>query len=483
MWIDEIVDKVISRNKKNIVLTTSISPTGPLHIGKLRDISMVYFVKKELEQRGYKLTSKLYWDDFDDFHKGANMDEFSKQIGIPLYKVKMANGNNYSQLYKNIFLQELSSLGIYFDKLVDQSELYTKGQYDYYLKKILKEENDFVEIYNTFKSSQIQTLETRTYCPRCFRLTNKSSVHNECYCEHCARAFRRCEGITKLPFNIEWAARWANDESDFEPIGRDHAVPNGVYEQSKEISKRIFNNLPPEVYTYEFVGISRQRKLSVSSGDASNYSISALLSYLPRELILWNFYKLNPKRYMEIDLENKFDYLKLFKEYFNMGNQESKKSKEKRVFERFENVVNSTLRKEKKGEISELFNFLEFSYKGKPNGERIDLLFDGKIQNKELIKLFSNWIETHKKYTYLQSDFKSKREGEFVKSVANVLKENLLTEDLKFHLQNIEEYVNHLDKEDIRAVKIIFFGTYKVPSLHKMLFIFEEEILKELAEI
>ena len=59
----------------------------------------------------------------------------------------------------------------------------------------------------------------------------------------------------KLAWKVDWPMRWAYEQVDFEPGGKDHAAPNGSYDTSRVIAKKIFGIDAPVFQGYEFIGI------------------------------------------------------------------------------------------------------------------------------------------------------------------------------------------------------------------------------------
>ncbi|DAC14913.1 MAG TPA: lysine--tRNA ligase, partial [Candidatus Poseidoniales archaeon] len=75
---------------------------------------------------------------------------------------------------------------------------------------------------------------------------------------------RKAEG--KLPWRIDWPARWGWIGITCEPFGKDHGTAGGSYSTGREISK-LFGDEPPMPLTYEWISLRGQGAMSSSTGN------------------------------------------------------------------------------------------------------------------------------------------------------------------------------------------------------------------------
>lgn len=74
-WIEQTADKIeefVRYNKgasPQIICASGISPSGPIHLGNLREIITVHLVTEELRRRGQDAEHIHSWDDFDRLRK------------------------------------------------------------------------------------------------------------------------------------------------------------------------------------------------------------------------------------------------------------------------------------------------------------------------------------------------------------------------------------------------------------------------------
>src|SRR5674536_386075 len=62
-------------------------------------------------------------------------------------------------------------------------------------------------------------------------------------------------GRAKLPWNLEWAAKWGLLGVTIEGCGKDLATAGGSRDRSDAISREVFEVEPPRNVTYEFLNI------------------------------------------------------------------------------------------------------------------------------------------------------------------------------------------------------------------------------------
>src|SRR5258708_34163731 len=92
-WVRRAADALISHARRHhentIVCASGISPSGPIHLGNLREVMTAHFVSEEVKSRGYDAVHLHSWDDYDRLRKVvAGLDEgLAEHIGRPLAAV------------------------------------------------------------------------------------------------------------------------------------------------------------------------------------------------------------------------------------------------------------------------------------------------------------------------------------------------------------------------------------------------------------
>ena len=71
-WVSRLADEVIAEAKQRgikVVCASGISPSGPIHLGNLREVMTPHLVADEIRRRGIECEHIISWDDYDRFRK------------------------------------------------------------------------------------------------------------------------------------------------------------------------------------------------------------------------------------------------------------------------------------------------------------------------------------------------------------------------------------------------------------------------------
>jgi lysyl-tRNA synthetase class 1 len=321
-WADTIAERIIRQQTGNpsLTLASGISPSGPVHVGNLRDIVTIWFAAKALQDRNVAVRLIHSWDDFDRFRKvPENVPKsFIEFIGKPLSKVPDPNDRypSYAARYEAEFESSILELGIT-PSFLRQTELYESGIYSEAIHQAVQARGAIYDILLGFKT-QAESAEAREaffpltiYCDGCGKDTTRiigwgpSETEISYACEGCKHHqdldIKKARNI-KLPWKVDWAMRWRHEGVVFEPGGKDHATAGGSFEVSSEIARKIFHYDPPLFQPYEFIGLKGVTgKMSGSSGLLLTPK-DALAVYQP-ELLLWVFAKTPPNRAFDLILD------------------------------------------------------------------------------------------------------------------------------------------------------------------------------------
>lgn len=141
-WVSRLADEVIAEagqrdTGKPIVVASGLSPSGPIHLGNMREVMMPHFVADEIRRRGIACEHIISWDDFDRFRKvpfgvdGVDQDTWAQYIGMPLTSVPAPAGSrypNWAEHFKAPMAAALDRLGVPY-RGISQTEMYTSGAY------------------------------------------------------------------------------------------------------------------------------------------------------------------------------------------------------------------------------------------------------------------------------------------------------------------------------------------------------------------
>ncbi len=130
---DEAIERAQRRpGGEKVVCASGISPSGPIHLGNLREILVPHLVAEEIRSRGVPCEHILSWDDYDRLRKvpaGVPAD-FAEHVGRPLTAVPDPWGEfpSWAERFKAPFRDALRRLGIEVRE-ISQTEMYRSGAY------------------------------------------------------------------------------------------------------------------------------------------------------------------------------------------------------------------------------------------------------------------------------------------------------------------------------------------------------------------
>ena len=320
-WPARIADRLEAAHPSGVITVASgISPSGPIHMGNLREVMTGAFVAQELRRRGREVRHILSWDDYDRFRKvpaGVQgvTEEWATYIGMPLSEVPAPEGSSFAtwaEHFKAPFRSALAQLQVTALEEISQSEAYKAGRYYEQIVLAINSRRDLAEILVKYQIKGDDQLLVddyypfKPYCGSCWKDTTTvtkwdAATHVLDYSCSCGyTASETLETVAgKLVWKVDWPMRWAFESVNFEPAGRDHMSPGSSWTVGDEIVK-IFGGERPLGQAYSFVGIDGQAKMASSKGGAP--TPGELLHYMSPAIMRWLYLRSRPEQAFSIDM-------------------------------------------------------------------------------------------------------------------------------------------------------------------------------------
>jgi len=321
-WAEVIASNLIQKANKH-VLATGITPSGPIHVGNMREVITTDAIFRALIEKGAESEFIYVADDYDHLRKLYPFlpESFRKYIGMPISNIPCICGNHesYADHYLISFLDSLKKLGIN-PKVIRASELYKKGNYNDYIQIALENTEKIKSIIKNISKRELPKnwLPFNVKCSNCGKITGTKPVLYEfpnieykCNCGYDDSIDIREGGNGKLPWRIDWPARWKMLGVTFEPFGKDLGTVGGARQTGEKIVKEIFNYSPPEYTVYEFILLKGKGAMHSSKGTA--LSSDEMLAMTPPEVLRFLIVKNQPNKHIVFDPG--FGLLNLVDEY------------------------------------------------------------------------------------------------------------------------------------------------------------------------
>ncbi|MET7292456.1 lysine--tRNA ligase [Streptomyces griseoloalbus] len=361
-WVSRFADEVIEESErrapgKPVVVASGLSPSGPIHLGNLREVMTPHLVADEIRRRGHQVRHLISWDDYDRYRKVpagiAGVDEtWSEHIGKPLTSVPAPKGSahpNWAEHFKAAMIASLAEMGVEFDG-ISQTEQYTSGVYREQILHAMRHRGDIDAVlaqYRTKKAAPAKKQQQKPVDEAELEAAEGSGAAAEDdgsagaagyfpykpYCGNCEKDFTTVTSYDddsteltyacsvcgfsetvrlnefnrgKLVWKVDWPMRWAYEGVIFEPSGVDHSSPGSSFQVGGQIVG-IFGGEQPIGPMYAFVGISGMAKMSSSRGGVPTPADA--LKIMEPQLLRWLYARRRPNQSFKIAFDQEIQRL------------------------------------------------------------------------------------------------------------------------------------------------------------------------------
>jgi lysyl-tRNA synthetase, class I len=295
---------------------SGISPSGPVHLGNLRELMTPHLIADEVRRNGAPCRHILSWDDYDRLRRvpAGLPDSFAEYIGRPLTSVPDPCGQheNFAEHFKEPLRDSLDRLGVQVTE-ISQTEMYTSGAYTAQIVLAMRRRADIGAVLARYRTKrgdaddedEPQTGEYypfRPYCAACGRDDTTVTAFDDetteitynCACGAVVGPVPIADVAGKLAWKVDWPMRWAYEQVTFEPAGVDHASPGSSFTVGGELVTAIFGGEMPLHFGYAFVGTKGSSKLSGSRGAAPTPGDALEIFEVP--LLRWLYARRRPEQ-------------------------------------------------------------------------------------------------------------------------------------------------------------------------------------------
>jgi lysyl-tRNA synthetase class 1 len=300
---------------------SGISPSGPVHLGNLRELMVPHLIADEVRRDGAPCRHILSWDDYDRFRRvpGGFPESFNEYIGRPLSAVPdpCDRHQSWAEHFKEPLRDSLDRLGVRVTE-ISQTQMYTSGAYTPQIVTAMRRRADIDAVLATYRTkraadpdednpeSEAAYYPFRPYCATCGRDDTTVTAFDDetteityvcaCGAQHGPTPIAEVAG--KLVWKVDWPMRWAYERVTFEPAGVDHSSPGSSFTVGGELVSEIFGGEMPLHFGYSFVAANGAAKMSSSAGGAPTPA-DALEIFEP-PLVRWLYARRRPEQAFSI---------------------------------------------------------------------------------------------------------------------------------------------------------------------------------------
>src|SRR5215213_5771023 len=347
-WVTRAADDAIRHHEMSaasgpVTCSSGISPSGPIHLGNLREFLMPHFVADELRRRGVPVRHLHVWDDYDRFRKvPAGVDpSWGEHVGRPYTAVPdpwQCHGS-WSDHFKEPIVRALHQLG------VDMEEISQTERYREDVLRAVRHRHDINAVLARYRTRTLDSDATpdetgdhaaqeaealagsvvndddgedaaadigyfpfKPYCRDCGRDTTTVTAYDDettdlaytcSVCDYHGTMSLAAQDEGKLVWKADWPMRWAHEHVDFEPAGMDHATPGSSFTVGHELVESVWDYPRPAWFGYGFVGFAGVQKMSSSAGGAP--TAEDALRVLEPGILRWLYVRRSYKQAFDID--------------------------------------------------------------------------------------------------------------------------------------------------------------------------------------
>ena len=311
-WADFTAQRLAQRGDKHII-ASGITPSGEFHIGHLREILTGDMVTRACKDAGMDAEFVFIVDSADPLRKVYPFlsDEYEKYIGCPLALIPAPDedgnpsdsGISYSQYFLDPFLKALEQIDVR-PRIIDNYESYSNGKFAERARIVCENPDKIREIIERVSGRELSddwfpfnpyghngSLDGVTVTG-----FEWPYVHWEQNGKSGKSDLNKAEG--KLPWRVDWPARWGWIGITCEPFGKDHGAAGGSYDTGKEISE-LFGDTPSEPLVYEWISLRGQGAMSSSTGNT--IGPQEALQLVPPEILRYLIASTKPKKAITFD--------------------------------------------------------------------------------------------------------------------------------------------------------------------------------------
>jgi lysyl-tRNA synthetase, class I len=299
-WADHIAQEALERfqGKRPLLIRDEKTASGRVHVGSVRGVAIHGTVSEALTSTGaenifiYEIND---FDPMDDIPDYLDKTLFEKYLGMPLRAIPSPDGKaaNFAEYFGSEFCEVITKAG-WSPTFTRGSELYLSGKMNEVIREALDGAAEIRRIYKEISGSQREDtwLPINMVCPQCGKISTTradefdgTTVHFICkenaveWTQGCGFEGRTSpfDGGAKLPWKVEWPAKWKVYGVDIEGGGKDHSTKGGSRDAANHISRDVFHHEPPFDVPYEFFLVGGKKMSSSKGRGSSAKEISELL--------------------------------------------------------------------------------------------------------------------------------------------------------------------------------------------------------------
>ena len=304
-WADAVVGDIRKKLKTRIeggdplIVRDEKTASGRVHVGSMRGVAIHSIIRTLLKEERVPAAFLFEINDFDPMdglpvYLDAKM--YEEHMGKPLCTIPSPDGKakNFAEYFAQEFIEVIKTSGFAVDEFPRASELYRSGKMNDVIRAALLHADTIRDIYKKISGSDKgkDWLPLNVVCEKCGKIgTTKVHTFDGTFvtytcepdmvtwakgCGHKGK-ISPFDGNAKLPWKVEWAAKFKTYNVSVEGAGKDHSTKGGSRDIANAISREVFEYESPFDIPYEFFLVGGKKMSSSKGAGSSSKEIADLV--------------------------------------------------------------------------------------------------------------------------------------------------------------------------------------------------------------
>jgi len=341
-WSDQIASELAASARPTDrpvhVVNDSKTPSGRAHVGALRGVLVHDAVYRSCLAAGIPVVYRFGSDDMDPLDElSPGLEEHLRpHLGKPLHAVPAPPETDAPDLatwFIDEFFGTFGPLGVG-AQTYRMRDVYVSGAFDEAIDAIVRRADAVRQVYREVSGAERPDdwLPLQVVCERCGRIGTTwvtdydgETVAYQCrpdlvsWAQGCGNSGRVSPfgGRAKLPWKLEWVAKWHVFGVTVEGAGKDHTTRGGSRDVAAACLAAVFDEPAPRNVPYEFFLVGG-RKMSSSRG--RGVALGDMNALLPPDVLRFVMLRVPPRRAVDFE-PNLATVTRLFDDFDRMVNK------------------------------------------------------------------------------------------------------------------------------------------------------------------
>ena len=279
-WADHTAQTLQNRDGSQVI-ASGITPSGEFHVGHLREILTAEMIHRACLDAGMESRYIFIVDSMDPLRRVYDFlsPAYQQYIGHPLAYIPAPgpngepdpDGGNYADYFLTPFLTALKEIGVE-PEVVMNHQTYESGAFADKIHSSIEQKDEIRRVIEEVSGREVPE-DWFPYNPLDsdgsidgVSVTGYEHPHVHWVDSHGVEGtadIRTAQG--KLPWRVDWAAKWGIHGITCEPAGKDHGAAGGSYDTGIPICEML-GSQPPHKLVYEWIQLKGMGPMSSSTG-------------------------------------------------------------------------------------------------------------------------------------------------------------------------------------------------------------------------